>query len=430
MIRGLARNLSSLMTFFVVLPCCAQYSPIGKFFYTLPNGTDFTAAGPDGGVDSILTGRAIAEFERENAVRGLQVAAFVDAHFFLPIQNSLVNVQQAQLGSDLQGAKIAATSAAETWNNLWNSKLLGATASFLEMTGSNQTIATFATDFFNYVEGLQESVKSAMRVPDGIDEYLKNNYAGIKLYNRASIYNGTFYSLMTCDQLISKAAEDAGDKIVTAPGGPTVTKSWFAHGMGPDFPQIAGGTSGITLGQLVHDETTGNINLPIGSVIVSDGGTSAHGHAALFVGEVTVDNHTRLVLYDANDYKAFQISVEGESSPGDPDDVTMLAFPGHQVGEHVTHLQWGDSHLVKVFKPIGNRNPTGGSFDDQPGWVHGPPMGPIPLPSGTPNPSYLTLDTPPALNQPVVCGQRNPGVIVPFSTAPCGRPPQRLPLRH
>ena len=117
--------------------------------------------------------------------------------------------------------------------------------------------------------------------------------------------------------------------------------------MGPEFLQIWGGTNGAPLGDLADQSGSNKINIPVGSVIVTD------GHAALYTGNIKVDDQWELTTYDANDQTGWTVSVNETPSKSDQLD-RMAAFPGHRVGEHVSRLQWGDDHLVKVFQPIGN----------------------------------------------------------------------------
>lgn len=176
----------------------------------------------------------------------------------------------------------------------------------------------------------------------------KGNKAGIGLFMKAAALGGTPYRQMTCDQMISKASEEAGIHIVTTPfRSGTRTKSWFDHGMGPSFRQIAGGPNGMTLSELTSQEAGNQITVPIGSVIVAD------GHAALYAGEIEVGKVMQLLLFDANDFHGFSISINGAWSDKDLAD-KVIQLPGKQVGYHATRLQWRSGTLVKVFQPIGN----------------------------------------------------------------------------
>jgi hypothetical protein len=173
------------------------------------------------------------------------------------------------------------------------------------------------------------------------------NEAGIRLWSAASALIGTAYSKpnMSCDKLISMASRAAGIHIVTAPFSKgTVTKSWFDHGLGPEFRQIWGGETGMSLTELAAKETSNRITIPIGSVIV------AEGHAALFDGYVKYHQGRQMLLLDANNDVSHTISLKGV--PDVPND-KMIELPGHQVGYHATRLQWKEDTRVKVFEPIG-----------------------------------------------------------------------------
>jgi hypothetical protein len=152
---------------------------------------------------------------------------------------------------------------------------------------------------------------------------------------------------MKCSDLIIAASKSIGVQIPEIPNakGETMTKSWFLHGMGPEYRLIL---KDAPLSQIAREEGSGSINIPIGSVIVTD------GHAALFDGVVKVGSDWQLITYDANDSVGWTVSLSGNPSTTDPSD-KMLAFSGHQVGEHVTRLQWGSDHVVSVYQPIGKR---------------------------------------------------------------------------
>jgi len=49
------------------------------------------------------------------------------------------------------------------------------------------------------------------------------------------------------------------------------------------------------------------------------------------------------ITLDANDSTGWTVSLDGEPSKDDPNN-KMLTFPGHQVGERATRLQWGANH--------------------------------------------------------------------------------------
>ena len=122
-----------------------------------------------------------------------------------------------------------------------------------------------------------------------------------------------------------------------------MTESWFMHGMGPGFRPIV---TAVPLSQLAQDDGNEMIHIPIGSVIVTN------GHAALYTGVIKVGNQWQLITYDANDAKGWTVSLSGMPSPTDPND-QMLSFPGHQVGTHVTRLQWNSDDVVSVYQPLG-----------------------------------------------------------------------------
>ena len=177
--------------------------------------------------------------------------------------------------------------------------------------------------------------------------FLKNAI-GTQMWMLAQSHQGEEYRKgMQCNDLVAGAAKALGVPISNVPSAPgeTVTESWFMHGMGPGFRPIV---VGVPLSQLAQDEGNNQIHIPIGSVIVTN------GHAALYSGVVRVENQWQLVTYDANATKGlWTISLSGVPSATDPSD-RMLSFPGHQVGEHVTRLQWNSSDAVSVYQPIGS----------------------------------------------------------------------------
>jgi hypothetical protein len=170
---------------------------------------------------------------------------------------------------------------------------------------------------------------------------------GVQLLLAAQGYKGAVYQNgMKCSDLIIAASKAIGLQIPQAPSanGETMTESWFLHGMGPEFRAIL---TKVPLSEVAQKEGSGAINIPIGSVIVTD------GHAALFDGVVKVGGKWELITFDANDFVGWSVSLSGVPSNIDPSD-RMLAFPGHQVGEHVTRLQWGSNRIVSVYQPTGN----------------------------------------------------------------------------
>lgn len=216
--------------------------------------------------------------------------------------------------------------------------------------------------FSSYVSQLGQSVNNAQAVPAQIDSFIKSNQAGLQLLESAWQFEGKVYGDgMTCDQLVAHATGALGFSVPTYPwckDCKTVTDGWFRYGMGRLYPQILGGESGITLRQLADDymaddHMPNKVNIPIGALIVAD------GHAALFEGVAKVGALMELITYDANKSTGWTVSVlTGERSPGtagaDDYGVIQLTFGDHQVGQHVTRLQWVDPTIVKVYKFIGN----------------------------------------------------------------------------
>jgi hypothetical protein len=135
------------------------------------------------------------------------------------------------------------------------------------------------------------------------------------------------------------------------------TSVWFNKGLGADFRQIYGGANGLSLGRLVDDLNNDKFEIPIGSIIVQD------GHAAFYAGQIKIEGKWEIITYDANDQSGWAVKINGEFFKSDSpastkiDPEVLMKFPGRQVGEHVTRLQWGHEHLVKVFQPVADPPP-------------------------------------------------------------------------
>ena len=174
---------------------------------------------------------------------------------------------------------------------------------------------------------------------------------GIQMLQAARSHEGAAYGKgMQCSDLVISASRAIGVRIPEVPSvrGETVTQSWFLHGMGLGYRIVV---DSVPLSKLAQEEGSGLITIPLGAVIVTAGPPP---HAALFNGIVKVYGAWQLITYDANNETGWTVALSGTPSPTDPDD-RMLAFPGHRVGDHVTRLQWGPDHLVRVYEPIGNQ---------------------------------------------------------------------------
>jgi len=343
------RDLTFLM---ILLPVMAlgQYDPIGQFRFTLNNGQDFTTAGPDATVQNFEAQRTLAGFIRQNTIATVNAIYQAVQSPIAQCRSPLLQVQAAQQRSDVSGAQSAATQAkAKLADVNTAAKNIGVIGGYGDV--NNPTYVALGNAFFKYAANLANSVNEAQSVPAQIQNFIKSNEAGIRLLNAAQGLEGATYKTgMQCSDLLITAchAPGVGVMVTTTPqDGATMTKSWFVHGMGPEFIQLFGGDAGESLDQLAQDEGSGKIAIPIGAVIVAD------GHAALFDGVVMVDGQWQIITYDANDARSWTVSLSGTPSKTDPED-KMLSFPGHQVGTHVTRLQWGRDHSVKVFQPIGN----------------------------------------------------------------------------
>lgn len=351
LIQTFQRSTGILVLWLLIgsVPLFGDFTPMGQFNYRLPNGQDFIAAGPDASVSSFEAQQALAGFERQNAVAGITAMYTVNKNLTQSTLNALQDVENSRHRSDSAGAQSATARALAQFKQLVANRTFQSIGPLLTHTGPNKPIGDLANAFFKYILDLQQSVNNAQAVAAQIDAYIKSNQAGTSVLAAAQHYDSWLYIKgMQCSDLVIMACHNAGvDPSLVADKGLTMTQTWFAHGMGPEFREIAGGDNGVDLGQLAADEGAGRISLPLGSVIV------ANGHAALFNGVIMVSGQWQLITYDANDAVGWTVSLEGTPSKDDPQD-KLLSFPGHQVGDHVTRLQWGLDHLVKVFQPIGN----------------------------------------------------------------------------
>jgi hypothetical protein len=364
----------------------SEFQPDGGFSYpfripgaTIPFDPDISAH------DIAGIAAAIQPAEQQNVVRALSEARVIDATFFRPISAALADVQTALRNLDGPKARAAATAA----DDLFYAKQTGhqetfqadlqLTRLYLGQTGKTGALGAFSASFFQYADELKESVAQSQAVPGQIDTAIISNLkpavsndvlslnqiaadlasppAGIQLLNIAARYTGDPYVShgMDCSRLVALAAKNANIPIPDVPLGiPHSTPYWFAHGLGDNFTQLAGGSGGVTLARLIDAEINGSITLPPGAVIVADSDIpGAEGHAALFEAVLKMNDQHRMIVFDANGYpKWYSLSLD-TGQTAEPDDVLAdeLEFPGHCVGPHLVGFQWAMSHRVKVFQP-------------------------------------------------------------------------------
>jgi hypothetical protein len=340
----------------------ATYTPITTFVFKMPGGGVWSPGTP-GGPDPFRNEKLDVQ-RRLYAVQVVTGANFVDANYLTPIRNMLGEVPDLQLHSQSQEVRNRIDRSRQILAQLTSNNTIGKMLTFA-IVSNNRKIFNFAQDFANYAIDIVHSVDEASKVPDRIDAFVKSNEAGKRLLVSASERQGLQYGPgMQCNDLVQQAGAEAGSspEVALSKGDKSVTQSWFKHGMGQDFKQIYGGDAGQSLAQLASEEGAGKVTLPIGSIIVAD------GHAAVFTGVIMVNKSWQLVTYDANgDHQSWTVSLAG--TPGKIADAAPApkngpqTFPGHQVGEHVTRLQWGDQRPVKVFQPIGNHPKTSGKLE-------------------------------------------------------------------
>lgn len=236
------------------------------------------------------------------------------------------------------------------------------TAADARLAAAQQTLAQMQAAFLplakrEIVSAIadQDTQNVQLRINEVQTQNPKENEAGLNLLHEAQTHQGQPYAAgMKCSDLIEMSGEASGSPPSLPPTTTDVkpTTYWFENGMGPHYMQIYGGADGIDLGQLAADIGNRELNIPIGSVIVAPGLNGGDGHAALYDGVAKVGSTWKIVLYDANDYRGYNLSIDG--LPTADARQTVQAFPGHQVGEHLSGLQWGSNHKIKVFRPIGS----------------------------------------------------------------------------
>ena len=329
------------------------------FYNYAPSGDAplVTGSGGASDLDSFTAGQALEGYARYNVALALLLIANTKRVYFDPTVWDLFDLSSARERGDMDAAKAAAASAARRLATLKKVQGAndGAVQDGLAWAGKSPNVAKLQQSFLDYEKALAAAVADAQQVPQQMARRIQNGEAAARVFVAARQYLGKPYggaTGMTCDQLVWNAVLDAGVHLDRAPRPPlTVTGTWFYDGMGPEFKQVLGGDKGIALKDLATGIDAGTVTLPpLGSVLVTD------GHAAVFSGVITIQGHTQLVLFDANNSAGWSVTLAGVPIPGDPKDAlaSAQAFPGHQVGEHVTRLQWGNEHAVKVFQPIGD----------------------------------------------------------------------------
>lgn len=272
-----------------------------------------------------------------------------------------------QMGLDLGTAVRYSNSAeaaaiAKQMNDKWSAFQSSNVQHAIDLGLGNGAQPAIRTVFDDYVKKVGQAVQNAQGTATYIASYIKNNEAGLKLLNAAFTFQGSKYRPgMECNNLFTDSLLSLGFATPSYPfcSGCTPTRAWFQYGLGPAFSQILGGADGIALRQLADGNIANTLSipggtLPIGAVIIAD------GHVALYDGVEIAGTTPEIITYDANNTQGWTVStITGSAKPdqsasGNDLGIIQLVFAGHQVGEHVTRLQWVDSTKVKVFKFIGN----------------------------------------------------------------------------
>jgi hypothetical protein len=388
-----------------------DYHPVGEFHYTIGGiSVNPTSGLSNSEVDTVLAKNAIAGFQRRNALYAQRFINGTLGYCHL-IRDALTTVESAQQEMNPKKAREAVAKAKdlrdERDQRLPNKPALDANcenASFFAANSGSQDLANLAESACKYRDDVKASVDQAQSVPARLAAALRHEIAtqstsllpqlqaaktalhavlesakqivdstitswsgvqktadeaippGVALLNAARRHEGEEYGSqgLDCSGLIKAAANAAHIPVANAPSTAAHTSTyWFANGLGPGFEQIAGGDGGITVASLINQEVS-NHSISIGSVIVADADSPGQpGHAALFDGIITVGGRPQLIVFDANAAgTGWCVSVtSGTATELGDGACDGLEFPGHAIGEHVTRLQWGTGHRVKVFRP-------------------------------------------------------------------------------
>lgn len=343
----------------------AQIRVVDQFSYKMPDGTNVVSPHAEKDVQIAMANQELQQAIIVNAIHGITELQHLNTRYFFPIAALEQKLLTAQRYSDSAAATDIAQQIDKKWNALQAGKEVHRTLE--DLYNGDQPALTKA--LYKYAQRLHQSVQDAQSLPSKINAYVKSNKSGLKLLEAAWKFQGAQYRpRMQCNDLISDSLRNIGFRTPSYPWCTTCTATggWFRYGMGPAFREIHTGDNGITLRQLADEVWSNKIHLPIGAVIVAngvivDGKVTLHGHAALYDGVAQVKSRHEIITYDANAFHGFIVSAftgnyQQNDAANDQQDLGMinLVFGGHQVGEHVTWLQWNSKRRVKVYRFVGN----------------------------------------------------------------------------
>lgn len=334
----------------------AVFTSIPTLTYQLPGGASILGGQATSVAAQMVLQQGLPEMAANLTIVTIQQLQQTNRKYFAPMSEMSLGLDTAIRYSNATSAAMIAKQITDKWNAFQSS---GDKSKIdIGFYYGNQPQIKHAFD--DYVSNVAQAVQSAQGAAAYINSYLKANDAGIKLLTAAFNFQGSKYQRgMQCSDLFADSLRSLGFSAPSYPFcvGCRPTLTWFRYGLGPAFQQILGGPSGMTLRQLADGDLAGTLptqlgGVPIGAVIVSD------HHVALYDGIDNTGSTPRIITFDANDSKGWLTSViTGSAMPNrtsNGDGFVNLVFAGHQVGEHITRLQWADSAKVKVFKFIGN----------------------------------------------------------------------------
>jgi hypothetical protein len=335
----------------------AAYVPTGAPDDAMPRGGDFIESNDNASNETDVAGAnsTTGGYLQRMEMTILDGAKFFDTNFVLPIALGLRNIQTNHWHFSAKTSESDATSARNEMKELKRNSYLLRWGKYISQ-GPNPSdhLVDRRVAFYKHKSNSQRSESGFRGEAAQIEAHIKSNAAGISLLEAAQSFQGSQYRPgMTCNVLIIRAIRQASMDMTTG----NTTSIWFNRGLGSDFRQIYGGANGLPLGQLVNDLNNDEVDIPLGSIIVQD------GHAAFYAGQIKIQEKWEIITYDANDQSGWTVTGNGaffrsdSPVPSGNDPGVLMRFPGKQVGEHVTRLQWSHEHLVKVFQPVADPPP-------------------------------------------------------------------------
>lgn len=330
----------------------ANYVPMGTLADLVPSGQNFIGSSEETPNATAISGgnAPIPEYLQQMVILPLYEGGLIKKYYAPDIPPGYRSASTNHGHADLKAAKPETTSAIDEANALQRNAYFGGHSKFLRRSANLvRSLVEMASAIYRNGTNPDQSANGSRRSSGETDDYVRATTAGIALLEAAQNFRGFQYKPgMTCNVLIIQAIRQASMYMTTG----NTTSVWFNKGFGSDFRQVYGGANGLPLGRLVDDLNNNKVDISLGSIIVQD------GHAAFYAGQIKIADEWEIITYDANDQSGWAVTREGQFFRSDapaasgPDPVAPTRFPGRQVGEHVTRLQWAHSHLVKVFQPV------------------------------------------------------------------------------